>query len=124
MNLCSIDSTALMLLHAQCCKAYGGKPGVQDVQWLASALAYPLQQAIHAELDIAALAAAYGIGIIREQPFIDGNVRAAFLAIGIFLYANGWSLIASPADALLAMQAVAAGEMDEVMLADWIRTNV
>lgn len=124
MNVRSIDQTALLLLHQECIDAYGGMTGVKDAQLLASALAYPLASAIHGNPDIAALAAAYGVGIIEYQPFVDGNKRAAFLAIGLFLYLNGWGLIASQSDAADAMQALAAGTMDEVMLADWIRANL
>jgi death-on-curing protein len=36
-------------------------------------------------IDVAALAASYGYGIAMNHPFIDGNKRAAFHSVIIFL---------------------------------------
>jgi putative addiction module antidote len=69
------------------------------------------------------LAAAYGVGLAKNHPFVDGNERAAFLAVGVFLLLNGWWLTAAVADATLAMLAVAAGQMDEVAFAHWLRQH-
>ena len=74
--------------------------------------------------DIAALAAAYGFGLARNHPFVDGNKRAAFLAVGVFLALNGQRLTATPVEAIEAVLALAAGKMDEVQFGDWIRRNL
>ncbi len=124
MNCYSIDPSALMLLHQESLKAYGGVEGVRDSSLLDAALAWPLHLAAQQEMDVADLAASYAVGILRNAPFIDGNERAAFLAMGLFLYMNGWPLAASPHDAAQTIQAVASGAMDEVRLADWIRLSL
>ena len=66
--------------------------------------------------DAAALAAGYGVGIAKNHPFVDGNKRAAFLAVGMFLYINGMRLQASQAEATVTMLAVAAGDMQKKSL--------
>jgi death-on-curing protein len=72
---------------------------------------------------VAELAASYGVGLAKNHPFVDGNKRAAFLAVGLFLTLNGRRLIASQADATLTMLAVAAGQMDEATFARWLRAH-
>ena len=69
------------------------------------------------------LAAAYGVAIARNHPFIDGNKRVALALIYVFLEMNGVRLEAPEKDAVEAMLAIAAGEMDEKELSVWIRKN-
>lgn len=73
--------------------------------------------------DAAALAASYGLEIAKNHPFIDGNKRAAFLAVGMFLYLNGLRLQVSQAEATVTMLAVAAGDISEEDFAAWLRTH-
>lgn len=120
----SINPSALVLLHQECLKAYGGRVGVRDPRLLEAALARPLTLVGTEPFDIAALAAAYAIGVVEYQPFHDGNERAAFLALGLFLYLNNWQLDADPTEAAQTIQAIAAGSMSEAMLANWIRAKL
>ena len=76
------------------------------------------------EPDVAALAAAYGFGLIRNPAFADGNKRAAFLATGLFLGLNGHRLVTSQADATLTMLALAAGDLSEDEFAQWLRAHI
>jgi death-on-curing protein len=66
------------------------------------------------------LAAAYGFGIARNHPFVDGNKREAFLSIGLFLSRNGYLLEADEMNAADIMFRVASGELSEEELAAWI----
>ncbi len=118
-----ITKQGLLLLHAESLAEHGGGTGLRDEGLLDSALARPLNLAAYGEPDVAALAASYGVGIAKNHPFVDGNKRAAFLAIGLFLYFNGYKLKASQADATITMLAVAAGEIDEAALAKWLRAH-
>jgi len=90
---------------------------------LDSALARPLNLAAYGEPDAADLAAAYGFGLAKNHPFVDGNKRAAFLAAGMFLAMNGLRLRASQAEATVAVFTLAAGELDEAGFAAWLRKN-
>lgn len=119
-----IDRHALLLLHAESLAEFGGLEGIRDEGLLDSALARPLNQHAYEETaDFAQLAAEYGFGLARNHPFLDGNKRAAFLAVGLFLGLNGLRLVASQDDALRVMLAVAAGEMPESEFAAWIKAH-
>jgi len=118
-----LDKQLLMMLHDESLALHGGLSGVRDEGLLDSVLARPEHLAAYGELDIADLAASYGVGLAKNHPFADGNKRAAFLVVGLFLLLNGRKLNATQVDATLTMLAVAAGEMEEAAFADWIRRN-
>ena len=118
-----IDRLALELLHDESLAEHGGASGLRDEGLLESALARPLNLAVYGQADVADLAAAYGVGLAKNHPFVDGNKRVAFLAVGLFLALNGWRLVASQADATLTLLAVAAGEIDEATFARWLREH-
>jgi death-on-curing protein len=73
--------------------------------------------------DAFALAAAYGVGLAKNHPFVDGNKRTAFVAVELFLALNGLDLAADDADCVLTMLAVAAGTLDEAAFAAWLRAH-
>jgi death-on-curing protein len=118
-----VDRRALELLHGESLAEHGGAEGLRDEGLLESALARPLNLAVYGRPDAFELAASYGVALAKNHPFIDGNKRAAFLAIGLFLALNGLRLTATQADATLTMLAVAAGQMDEAALAAWLRAH-
>ena len=118
-----ISKPALLLLHAESLAEHGGSPGIRDEGLLDSALARPQNLVAYGQPDVAALAASYGWGIARNHPFIDGNKRAALLSVGLFLHLNGWRLTASQADTTRTMLALAAGDLPEDTLADWLRRH-
>jgi death-on-curing protein len=118
-----IDRHALVLLHDASLAEHGGSAGLRDEGLLESALARPQNLAAYGSPDFADLAAAYGVGLAKNHAFVDGNKRAAFLGVGLFLALNGYRLVAAQADATLTMLAVAAGDMDEPTFAAWIREH-
>ena len=119
-----IDRRALLLLHDESLAEHGGAPGLRDEGLLESALARPLNVVAYGEPVVAALAAAYGVGLAKNHAFVDGNKRAAFLAVGLFLALNGQRLATTQADATLTMLAVASGDMSEDAFAAWIRSHL
>ena len=118
-----VDRRALMLLHDESLAEHGGAPGLRDEGLFESALARPLNLDAYGSPDVFELAAAYGVGLAKNHPFVDGNKRAAFLAVGLFLMLNGQRLAASQAEATLTMLDVAAGSVDEPALARWLREH-
>ena len=124
MNWRWIDKRLLLLLHDESLSMHGGASGRRDEGLLDSALARPLNIVAYGEPDVADLAAAYGFGLAKNHPFIDGNKRTAFLAVGLFLRLNGQRLVASQTDATLTMLQVAGSELSEPALADWLRKNM
>ncbi len=118
-----IDKGALILLHDESLAEHGGRAGLRDAGLLESALGRPENLAAYGDPDVADLAASYAVGLAKNHAFVDGNKRAAFLAMGLFLYLNGRRLNATQIDATLTMLGVAAGTIAEPELADWIRRN-
>lgn len=118
-----IDRRLLVILHDESLAEHGGASGLRDEGLLESALARPLNLAAYGEPDLAELAAAYGVGLAKNHAFVDGNKRAAFLAVGLFLRLNGHRLTATQADATITMLGVAAGEINEADFAKWLREH-
>jgi death-on-curing protein len=118
------DKRVLLLLHGESLAEHGGLPGLRDDGLLDSALARPLNLVAYGQPDFADLAATYGCGIAQNHPFVDGNKRAAFLAVGLFLALNGFRLQASQLEATQTMLAVAAGEIEETEFAAWLRAHL
>jgi death on curing protein len=118
-----VQRAALELLHDESLAEHGGAAGIRDEGLLDSALARPLNLVAYGAPDFAELAASYGIGLAKNHPFVDGNKRAALLAVGLFLYLNGKRLVATQADTTLTMLSVAAGTLDEAAFALWIRAH-
>jgi death-on-curing protein len=110
-------------IHDELIAEHGGSVGGRDAGLLSSALARAQNQAAYGEPSVFDPAAAYAFGIIRNHPFVDGNKRTGFLAAYVFLDLNGWELTATEADAVAAVMALAAGEMDEAGFSGWIRAN-
>ena len=122
-----VSKQALVLLHGESLATHGGREGMRDEGLLDSALMRPQNILAYADADTppdaAALAASYGVGLAKNHPFVDGNKRAAFLAVGLFLYLNGLRLQATQTDATLTMLAVAAGDITEEAFAAWLREH-
>lgn len=119
-----IGKQVLLLLHGESLAEHGGAAGMRDDGLLDSALARAPNLAAYGDPDVADLAAAYAFGIARNHPFVDGNKRAAFLSVGLFLALNGYRLAATQAEATVAMLALADGELDESAFAGWLRKHV
>jgi len=120
-----ISKRALLLLHEESLAEFGGVRGLRDEGLLEGALARPQNaRAYNSVITLAELAAAYAFGIARNHPFVDGNKRAAFLCIGLFLNINGHKLTASQVDAIRVMTDLAGGRLDEAALAAWVRANI
>ena len=73
--------------------------------------------------DTGLLESAYVAGIVRNHPFVDGNKRAAFAAIIVFLGLNGHDFDVLPEEATAIILDLAAGEVSEENLTRWIRDN-
>lgn len=114
----------VLVIHERQLGRFGGAAGIRDQGMLESALSRPVNKWEYERADIVDLAAAYAFGIARNHPFVDGNKRVAFLAMGAFLRLNGLRFAPSQEAATAAMLALASGEIDETGLARWIIDNV
>ncbi|MBI1196905.1 MAG: type II toxin-antitoxin system death-on-curing family toxin [Phenylobacterium sp.] len=119
-----LDEALILALYEDVVAASGGASGVRDQGLLRSALARPVNRRLYERVDdTLELAAAYAVGIASNHPFVDGNKRMAFIALGQFLADNGVVLTAKPADATAIMLGVAAGEVDIPQLTEWLRSR-
>lgn len=118
-----IEPNVIWAVHEEQLAEHGGASGVRDAGLLESALARPRNLVSYGQPDAADLAAAYGFGLARNHPFIDGNKRTAFVAVELFLALNGWSLTVDDANCVLTMLSLAAGELSEAGFANWVRKH-
>jgi death on curing protein len=110
--------------HAQQLSLFGGGTGLRDLGLLESAVARAEHKFANGETNLAVLAAAYAFGIAQNNPFVDGYKRAAFASLIMFLWINDVVFLAEPAEATVALLALAAGEITEDGLSRWIRDNL
>ena len=110
----------VIAIHDEQLAEFGGAPGLRDAGALESAIGRPLNRYHYGNTELAVLAAAYGFGLSRNHAFVDGNKRTAFLAIVTFLGLNGVDFDVPEPEAVVVMLALAAGEIDEAGLAQWI----
>jgi death-on-curing protein len=121
-----VREDVIFAMHDRQIAEHGGLDGVKDKGAIHAALARPQQLANYGAPapDAADLAAAYAYGLVRGHGFSDGNKRIAWLAARLFLLNNNYQLQFDPADAILVMLALAAGNLPEADLAQWFRTRL
>jgi len=109
-------------VHVDQIREHGGLLGLRDDNALESALARPRQKWHYdPEADLPDLAAAYAFGICTNHSFRDGNKRVAFLTAVVFLGLNGLAFAANDSDVVDTIVALAAGDLEEASLAEWLR---
>jgi death-on-curing protein len=113
----------VLALHAALLDEHGGTPGIRDRGLLESAVAMPAATFDGAFLheDLIHMAAAYAFHIVENQPFVDGNKRAAIGAALVFLDINGVDIPQATEALHAAMLDVAARRLDKSGLATVLR---
>lgn len=120
-----LDRAVLEAVHFDQLREHGGLRGLRDENALEAALARPRQRwHYRPRSDLATLAAACGLGLVKAHPWCDGNKRVAFLAMVVFLALNGRDLEAPEAEVVTVMIATAAGRLAEDKLATWVRAHL
>jgi death-on-curing protein len=119
-----IDAKTIHAVHEYQLAEHGGLDGVRDAGLIESAMARPKNIAAYGEPDAADLAAAYAYGLAKNHGFADGNKRSAWVAARLFLADNGYALQVNGTEAVLMVEAMAAGTMDEPAVADWFRARI
>jgi death-on-curing protein len=88
-----------------------------------SALTRPRHRFAYGRPKLVELAAAYAFALVREHPFVDGNKRVGFATAIVFLEVNCYRFTASEAEATIKTLALAAGDLDELEFAGWLKAN-
>ncbi|MDX1914250.1 MAG: type II toxin-antitoxin system death-on-curing family toxin [Methylophilus sp.] len=118
-----LNNAVMLAIHDEQLAEHSGISGIRDEGMFLSAMQRAPNLAQYGQPDHAELAAAYGVGLAKNHPFLDGNKRTAFVAVELFLVLNGYQLTATDADCVLTMLAVASGDLDEAAFATWIRAH-
>ena len=119
-----LTAQLVQAIHSLAIATFGGSHGVRDMGLLESALDRPRNlYAYGDDPTLFDLAAAYCAGIVKNHPFIDGNKRTGDLTARAFLFRNGYLFEPDEADEVNMIVALAAGEIEEDVLARWISDN-
>jgi death-on-curing protein len=111
-------------LHEEAVAEYGGLGGLRDRPLLESAVARPQQLASYgSDPSIFEFAATYCVGIAKNDPFVDGNKRAAYQAAVVFLELNGYLATPPQMEIVEMMLQVAKGKVAETEVAEWLSHN-
>ena len=112
-------------LHKQLENAFILSSGVRDENLLASAVYAPFQTFMGNDLypSLYDKAAQLCYGIANNHPFTDGNKRTALHSMYVYLIINGFDITATQQDVENIIIYVAAGNMTNTELAQWLREN-
>jgi len=114
----------VMELHEMQLEAFGGSRGIRDRGLLESAVAMPQAsfggEYVHRSLF--EMAAAYAFHIAENQPFVDGNKRAALFSALMFLGQHGYEVNEPGEELYLAMIELADKKLDKEGLAKLLKS--
>lgn len=116
---------AVVAIQGALVAEHGGLAGPPRQGDLEAALARAVNLYAYAESppSLPRLAAAYGFALARGHCFPDSNKRVALAVVDVFLRLNDFELTADELEAVHTIQSLAAGEVTEEQLAEWIDAN-
>ena len=121
-----LPAEIVLAIHEDQIRLYGGSYGVRNPGMLDAALPMPQAQFdgefLHTTLY--SMAAAYGFHLCQNHPFIDGNKRAAGMAMLTFLQLNDLTPTVPEMEYYTVMMAVASGQMNKDELTNWVHSAV
>lgn len=112
-------------LHTQLENAFVLSSGVRDENLLASAVNTPFQTFMGNDLypSLYDKAAQLCYGLANNHPFTDGNKRTALHTMYVYLIINGFDIMATQQDVENMIIDVAAGNMTNTELVQWLQKN-
>jgi death-on-curing family protein len=113
-------------IHKEQVDEHGGTEGIRDYTVLGSVLKRPKEIFAYKipHPDVAALAAAYAMDIVKNRPFVARNKRTAAAVARRFLNSNKTDLLADDIEMLPILSDIRAGTVSENDLAEWIRNHL
>ena len=113
-------------LHTQLENTFVLSSGVRDENLLASAVNTPFQTFMGNDLypSLYDKAAQLCYGIANNHPFMDGNKRTALHSMYVYLIINGFDIMATQQDVENMIIDVAAGNMTNTELVQWLQKNI
>ena len=124
MNYLTLED--VIALHDQALQAHGGEPGIHNLGQLEAALAQPHMGFGDFERfsTLVEKAAALGFFLNKNHPFVDGNKRAAHMAMEAFLARNGYEVYADTDEQEELFLRVADGQMSLEQMTEWLDSRV
>jgi death on curing protein len=118
-----ISEKIVLAIHDDQLAQHGGSAGVRDENLLGASLARPKHLLTYGEPSIFDLAAAYGYGLAKNHPFVDGNKRTAFMVMYTFLGLNNYWLDVPEPEVVLKMEGLSVNEETQESIAQWLEAN-
>jgi len=120
-----IENEEARIIHQLQLTEHGGASGIRDQGLFESAMDRPKNLFAYSDPapTLFQIAAAYAFGLAKNHAFIDGNERTAFVVCLSFLKQNGIVINASPEMRYLTFYALAAGDLTEAELGEWLQQN-
>ena len=112
-------------LHKQLEDEFVLSSGIRDESLLISAVNSPFQTFMGSDLypSIYDKSAQLCYGIANNHPFTDGNKRTALHSMYVYLIINGFDIMATQHDVENMIIDVAAGNMTNTELVQWLQKN-
>ena len=113
-------------IHKILIETFGGSHGIRDIGSLDSALARPFQTFGDNDLYPTPVhkAAALIESILINHPFIDGNKRAGYVLMRIFLISNGLDINATQEDKYSFVIDIASGKTKFEEITEWLTNRI
>jgi death-on-curing protein len=120
-----VPRRAVVAIQGELIAEHGGLSGPPRQGDLEAALGRPVNLHAYSETppSLPRLAAAYDFALAHGHCFPDGNKRIALAIVDVFLRLNGSELTADEMDAVDTIQSLAAGDLTEDQLTQWIAGN-
>ena len=115
-----VKESVVIAIHSRQLAEHGGIDGIRDKGLLESALFRPKNKFFYENPSIFELASAYGCGIVKNHPFIDGNKRTSYVVTRTFIKLNGYDIQASETEKYDIWIGVASNQINEDELSAWI----
>lgn len=116
-----VEEAVVVAIHRRQLAEHGGADGIRDRGLLESALFRPKNLLAYGNPTVFDLAAAYGSGIVKNHPFIDGNKRTSYVVMRTFLKLNGYDIQVSALEKYDFWIRLADSQITEADLAQWIQ---
>ena len=119
-----VRQDVVLAVHNDQIARHGGSEGLRDAGGLESALAYPQNLAAYGEPGLAELAAGYLFAVAKNHAFVDGNKRAAWTVMRLFVALNGGRLGYERLEAVRFVEGVAGGTIHYEGAREWIAVRL